>query len=255
MDNYGGARVGTAGWTIPAAVRSAFPTSGSTLERYAARFSCVEINSPFYRPHRPTTYERWAAAVPATFRFAVKVPKAITHERRLVDAVEPLERFLDETAALGHKRDVLLIQLPPSLAYDAQIAGGFLSALRQRYAGQAACEPRHASWLTDAANRTLRSFSIARVAADPALAGGGEPGGDLAFRYFRWHGSPRRYYDAYGDERLCALARLGAPDASTWCIFDNTASGAATSDALHFKKVIAQCAWLPREQFRNSDAR
>jgi len=130
-----------------------------------------------------------------------------------------------------------------------------LSALRQRYAGQAACEPRHASWLTDAADRTLRSFAIARVAADPALAGGSEPGGDLAFRYFRWHGSPRRYYDAYGDERLCALARLAAPDASTRCIFDNAASGAATSDALHFKKVIAQCAWLPQVQFRNSDAR
>lgn len=231
-------RVGTAGWAIPRAVRGAFAVSGSGLERYAARFSCVEINSSFYRAHRPATYERWAAAVPEAFSFAVKVPKTITHERRLIDAAEPLERFLDETAALGPKRGVLLIQLPPSLAYDARVAGEFFEALRLRYVGQAVCEPRHASWLSDAANRTLQSVAVARVAADPPLAGASEPGGFSGFRYFRWHGSPRRYYDAYGRERIRAMARLAAPDASTWCIFDNTASGAATTDALMFEEAL-----------------
>jgi len=84
----------------------------------------------------------------------------------------------------------------------------------------------------------LRSFGIARVAADPALAGADEPGGDMALRYFRWHGSPRSYYDAYG-EGVRAMARAATPDASTWCIFDNTTSGAATADALLFQEVIA----------------
>ncbi len=235
-----GARVGTASWAIPAPVRAHFPTSGSTLERYATRFSCVEINSSFYRPHRPATYHRWAAAVPPTFRFAIKLPKTITHERRMVDPVEPLERFLDETAALGSKRGVVLIQLPPSFGYDARVVGNFLCVLRLRYAGLAACEPRHASWFTEAANRMLQSYAIARVAADPALASGAEPGGDTAFRYFRWHGSPRRYYDAYGPERLRAMARIAAPDVSTWCIFDNTALGAAAADALLFQENIAR---------------
>jgi aspartate/methionine/tyrosine aminotransferase len=59
----------------------------------------VEINSSFYRPHRPSTYERWAASVPASFRFSVKVPRSITHERRLADADALLDAFLAEHAA------------------------------------------------------------------------------------------------------------------------------------------------------------
>ncbi|MDQ3815662.1 MAG: DUF72 domain-containing protein, partial [Armatimonadota bacterium] len=75
--------IGCAGWSIPSPHAPEFPAAGSHLERYAARFPAVEINSSFYRPHRPQTYERWAAAVPTHFQFAVKVPKIITHERRL----------------------------------------------------------------------------------------------------------------------------------------------------------------------------
>src|SRR4051794_26120937 len=96
-------RVGTAAWTIPAAHRAGFPEGASQLARYAGRFPAVEINSCFYRPHRPATYERWAASVPDAFRFAVKMPREITHERRLADAAGPLERFLAEAGALGDK--------------------------------------------------------------------------------------------------------------------------------------------------------
>lgn len=55
-------RTGTAGWSIPAANREAFPGAGSILERYARKMNWVEINSSFYRPHRRETYERWAAS-------------------------------------------------------------------------------------------------------------------------------------------------------------------------------------------------
>ena len=72
------AMIGTAGWSIPAQHATAFPSSGSHLDRYSHRFLAVEINSSFYRPHRPGTYQRWAATVPAAFRFAVKMPKIIT---------------------------------------------------------------------------------------------------------------------------------------------------------------------------------
>jgi len=225
-------RIGTAGWSIPADVRAEFPVAGSALERYATRFSCVEINSSFYRSHRTTTYARWAASVPATFRFSVKLPKAITHEHRLGDVTGLLESFLDESSALREKRGALLIQLPPSLAYAATLSD-FFDAFRARYAGFAACEPRHMTWFCGEANAMLRSYAIARVAADPALPGGSEPGGDTTSCYFRWHGSPRRYYDRYGAERLRAMADSIAPD-SSWCIFDNTAAGGATADALQF---------------------
>ena len=92
-------RVGTAGWSIPKDHAGAFPLEGSHLERYGAVLNAVEINTSFYRPHRRTTYEALGQAVPAQFRFAVKVPRAITHEHRLMDSL--LDRFLAEVAGLG----------------------------------------------------------------------------------------------------------------------------------------------------------
>lgn len=74
-------RLGTAGWAIPRRFADTFPAVGSALERYAAIFLAVEINSTFYRLHKPETYARWASAVPDGFRFAAKLPKVITHER------------------------------------------------------------------------------------------------------------------------------------------------------------------------------
>jgi hypothetical protein len=94
-------RIGTAGWSIPTEHAAPFPALGSHLERYAAVFDAVEINSSFYRPHRPATYERWAASVPEGFRFAVKVPKAITHERRLKGVGDLLNASCPRWQALG----------------------------------------------------------------------------------------------------------------------------------------------------------
>jgi uncharacterized protein YecE (DUF72 family) len=74
--------VGVAGWSISKEHAARFPVEGSHLERYAQVFNAVEINSSFYRPHRPQTYAPWAASVPDGFRFAVKMPREITHRRR-----------------------------------------------------------------------------------------------------------------------------------------------------------------------------
>ncbi len=76
----GSVRIGTAIQSIPKEHAAPFPTTGSHLKRYARTLNAVEINSSFYRPHRTGTYERWAAFVLEEFRFAVKVPKATTHE-------------------------------------------------------------------------------------------------------------------------------------------------------------------------------
>jgi len=100
------------------------------LARYATRFSVVEINSSFYRPHQQRTYERWAASVPAAFRFSVKLPKAISHEAALRGCGPALDRFLEETAGLGRKLGGVLLQLPPSHAFDARVAAGFFGYQR-----------------------------------------------------------------------------------------------------------------------------
>lgn len=227
-------RVGTAGWTIPVAVRDEFPGDGTHLARYARVFDCVEINSTFYRSHRAATYARWAASVPAGFRFSLKLPKEITHVRRLADCAEPFARFLDETAALNEKRDVLLAQLPGRFAFEAALADPFFAMVRARYAGRLACEPRNPSWFSADAEAVLRGHGVARVGADPAVVpAAAVPGGADGFSYLRLHGSPRMYWDAYDPPRLDAYAALlrGAPSPA-WCVFDNTAHGAAVADAL-----------------------
>eukprot|EP01034_Spumella_vulgaris_P043819 gene43819-54451_t len=101
-------RIGCAGWSIPRAVSGEFPAGDSHLQRYAAVFNAAEINSSFYRPHQPQTYERWAASVPGAFRFAVKAPKQMTHEQRLEDCSEPMQRFAGEVAGLGEKLGCVL---------------------------------------------------------------------------------------------------------------------------------------------------
>ena len=236
-------RIGTAGWAIPAAVRDAFPAEGSTLERYAARFGAVEINSSFHRPHRRATWERWAAAVPHGFAFAAKLPRTITHTARLADADGLLDAFAEQALGLGDKLAVILVQLPPSLALDPAIAAPFLERLAAHFPDASmACEPRNASWFTAAADALLAGLRVARVAADPAiLPAARAPGGWPGLRYRRLRGSPVIYRSAYDAAALAALAAdMVATPAVTpdWCMFDNTASGAAAADALALRALL-----------------
>ena len=231
------AYVGCAGWSLPLKDQPRFPTDGTHLQRYAGVFPAAEINSSFHRPHRPTTYTRWADAVPDAFRFSVKLPREITHTAKLVGAEEPLDRFLEEASGLGAKLGCLLVQLPPSLAFDEDVAGAFLRALRERHAGPVACEPRHPTWFAAAADALLIEQRVTRVAADPArVPEAAEPGGWPELVYYRLHGSPRIYYSdyppSYLDTLAASLKEAAERNASTWCIFDNTASGAATTNAL-----------------------
>lgn len=236
--------IGCAGWSIPREANADFPHAGSHLERYASRFGAVEINTSFYRPHQSATYRRWAASVPTNFRFAVKVPKRITHQLRLKHTDEALSVFLAAVEHLESKLGCLLVQLPPSFAFDEAVAQSFFTALRSRFAGGVACEPRHPSWFADPAESLLTMLHIARVAADPApVPAAAKPGGWAGLVYRRLHGSPKMYYSAYAEEYLDALAAQltvqTASDRMNWCIFDNTAEGAAIVNALALR---ARCA-------------
>jgi uncharacterized protein YecE (DUF72 family) len=175
------ARIGCAGWAIPAAHRDRFGDGASALARYGTRLHCTEINSSFHRSHKRETYARWADAVPGGFRFAVKMPRTISHDARLRQCGRLLDAFLHECGGLGSKLGCLLLQLPPTLVLDARVAGPFLAMLRRRWDGAVACEPRHGSWFTERAEALLRRHRVARVAADPAPHPGAEvPGGDYA---------------------------------------------------------------------------
>ena len=268
-------RIGSAGWSIPRAWRDAFanpddlpaqvgqgspvPASdgragASHLEKYARRFSAVEINSSFYRHHRRTTYERWAAAVPSDFRFAVKLPRTITHDQSLVAFDAPLDVFLEEVSGLGDRLGPLLVQLPPSLPFDEGVANEFFAGLRAMHGGDVVCEPRHPTWFEDDADALLSRYQVARVAADPAcVPAAARPGGSSHLVYARLHGSPHMYRSSYASafleqigemlvtaqRRADGLAR-GGPTcmAEAWCIFDNTTLGAATGNALELLEIM-----------------
>ena len=226
--------IGTAGWSISSAAASRFPRDGSHLQRYAQVLDCVEINSSFYRPHQPSSYARWAASVPEHFRFSVKLPRSITHERRLHYCAAELQRFAGEVMQLGNKLGCVLVQLPPSLRFEADVASAFFHALRQRFDGMLACEARHPSWFEADATELLTKQAITRVRADPPA---GQPGPHVpttSVAYLRLHGSPKIYYSDYPADYLAALAAdlRASAQAGSWCIFDNTAAGAALFNAL-----------------------
>src|SRR3569833_2367642 len=95
--------IGCAGWSLPASMQPHFPPRGTHLQRYASRFNASEINSSFHRPHAAATYRRWADSVPDSFRFSVKLPKAITHGNRLVDCERLLDEFMMQASGLGSR--------------------------------------------------------------------------------------------------------------------------------------------------------
>lgn len=219
----------TAAWSIPKAVADVFPQEGTGLTRYASVFKGVEVNSTFYRGHRASTFGRWADAVPEDFRFAVKIPKEITHDRAMKDICEPFKVFLQDIAPLGEKRGPLLCQLPPSLVFDRDDMERALGAMRSSDSGPIVIEVRHKSWASEKAVALLEKYAIDRVLADPALVWAPD-GFRQPPRYVRLHGQPKIYYSRYTEEEIAAFSNLLAAD--SWCVFDNTASGAAIQNAL-----------------------
>jgi uncharacterized protein YecE (DUF72 family) len=238
-------RIGCAGWSISSQHAHLFGDGDSHLARYATRFDAVEINSSFYRSHSAKTYARWASSVPRGFRFSVKLPKTITHDMRLQGAGNLLSQFAEEVTALGSRLGGVLVQLPPSLSFDARVAGTFFSMLRRRLPSAVACEPRHSSWFEPRVDAFWQRYDIARVATDPTrFAVAAQPGENGRWSYWRWHGSPRMYYDSYDEDRLQALAKSMMMQSSRtrpdWCIFDNTAAGHAVANAARLQTLLGQ---------------
>ncbi|PHN07882.1 DUF72 domain-containing protein [Flavilitoribacter nigricans] len=232
--------LGTAGWTIAREHAALFPAEGSHLERYAQLFRAVEINVTFYRLPMARTFLRWAETVPPDFRFSVKLSRSITHHTRLKDH-GLLAPFLERVELLGEKLGPILVQLPPNLAFDSGPVREFFREFRRQHDGAIVCEPRHLSWFAPEVELVWDEFRIARVAADPARAPqADQPGGWNGLVYYRLHGSPRVYYSSYDEGYLQELARQleeWRQLAPVWCIFDNTASGAAVGNGLTIQQL------------------
>jgi uncharacterized protein YecE (DUF72 family) len=135
------------------------------------------------------------------------------------------------------------MQLPPSLAFDEPVVKRFFELVRDLYNGVVVCEPRHATWFSPAVDSLLETYAVARLAADPApVPSAADPAGWSGVVYFRLHGSPRKYWSRYDEQFLETLATVISASVSAdevWCVFDNTASGAAAANACELSERLA----------------
>ncbi|HEX2022270.1 MAG TPA: DUF72 domain-containing protein, partial [Candidatus Thermoplasmatota archaeon] len=199
-------RVGTSGWAYPHWIGRFYPddlAQARFLAFHARRFPTVEVNMTYRRLPGPHVFDAWRAATPPGFLFAVKAPRTITHDKRLVGAEDDLAGFVDLARRLGDRLGVLLFQLPPSFARDLDALDAFLALLPGDV--RAAVEVRHRSWHDAEARALLARRGVAWVAHDfqrrdaPLWTTAG-------FAYVRLHGDTGRYRGGYDPAAILAWA-------------------------------------------------
>ena len=159
--------IGTSGFSYTAWRGGFYPEKlpeAKMLAHYAGIFPAVEINNSFYRMPTPELLGKWAAETPAGFKFALKSPRRITHDKRLADVAGEVERLGAAARGLGDKLGPVLFQLPPNLKKDLPRLDAFLAALPADLAP--AVEFRHASWFADDVYACLRARRAALCIAD-----------------------------------------------------------------------------------------
>ena len=209
------------------------------LETYAEHFETVELNATFYRLPPAGSFDRWAARVPARFRFAVKASRYLTHIRRLREPAEPIERLWSRAIRLGDRFGPVLYQLPPRWKPNVDRLAAFLDAVPADH--PQAIEFRDRRWYRDdvlaqldTAGVALCLHDMAGSATDPAPVG--------PFAYVRFHGDG--YAGRYTSQRLAAWADriAGWTDAgrTVWAYFNNDLGGHAVRDAARLREMAAR---------------
>jgi uncharacterized protein YecE (DUF72 family) len=227
----GTVRIGISGWTYPPWRGVFYPKKlpqKNELSFASRALRAIEINGTFYSLQRPESFAAWRDATPDDFAFTVKVPRFITHLKRLSNIDAPLANFFASgLLRLGRKLGAILWQLPPNFHFDTRRIESFLKMLPHDTESAASLARRHdkrvdgRSWLKTDANRPLRhameirhaSFAVpefvkllreqnvALVCGDsvewPRLM-------DLTsdFVYCRLHGSEQLYANGYDSKSL-----------------------------------------------------
>ena len=216
--------------------------SRSWLEYYSREFSTGELNVAFYRTPRESTVRGWVASVGEGFRFALKMHRQVTHIKRLAGCRDALARFRDNACLLGDALGVVLIQLPPSLAFDAARLDEFLGVLPEGLP-PLAWEVRHRSFAANAALEWFRSRGQTLVVVDS----GGRYPTILAFTaapaYLRFHGPAGLYASPYSEEQLGSYATWAHDsvpiDVPVYAFFNNDAGGHAITNARQLRALAA----------------
>lgn len=211
------------------------------FEHYASEFDTVEINASFYRLPLASTFEGWRTKAPSGFRYAVKVNRFITHNKKLLDCAEPVDEFIGLVRRLGPALGPLLYQLPPSLHRNDERLASFLERLPPDL--EHVVEFRHASWYGEDVLALLDRHGVGFVAHD--LAGLISPrwsSGRTA--YVRFHGTGGKYWGRYSQEQMQQwaewLVSQSEAGRSCWAYFNNDIHGHALEDARSLKNALAR---------------
>jgi len=200
-------RLGTSGWSYREWVGPFYTEKDkSLLQAYTRVFKTVEIDSTFYRYPSKGTVMGWAKYSPEDFVYTAKLPKLITHEKKLdlgQGVTEDLEKFVElmEPLWLGGKLGCLLVQLPPRYDYNPKELEDFFKILPSQI--KFAVEFRDLSWMREETWTLLEKYKVAYAVVDEPLLPP-DVRFTSSFAYFRWHGKGvRPWYDyRYGEEEL-----------------------------------------------------
>lgn len=242
-------RLGTSGWSYKEWVKVFYPTNETKkLTYYASIFNTVEIDSTFYAYPAQGTVYGWEKNTPVGFVFSAKIPKLITHDKRLdleKGVMADLFRFLDLMKPLikAGKLGPVLLQLPPSFSYDKDYnrLKSFIEAAPKDIL--LAAEFRHLSWLKDEVNELLRKHNIANVIVDEPLL---PPDVNITadFSVVRWHGRGTRpwYNYRYGDAELDAwkpkVDEISKKTKKVYGYFNNHFHGFAVENVLKMLEKV-----------------
>ena len=211
------------------------------FEHYSSIFDTVEINNSFYRLPEETTFANWAARAPASFLFAVKASRYLTHMKKLKDPDEPVNRFFSRARALKRHLGPVLYQLPPGFKLDLPRLEYFLQILPRDV--PQVLELRDSTWYTDEVFALLDKHAVALCLHDmPGSATGRLRVGP--FVYVRFHGASGRYDGSYPDDRLSDWAGWLDTQISTgvdvYAYFNNDVGGHAPRNALTIRRQLTR---------------
>ncbi|MBE7170354.1 MAG: DUF72 domain-containing protein [Williamsia sp.] len=242
-------RIGTSNVVVPGN-KQAFPPEfrqKSRLTYYSTLFNSVEINSTFYKVPMPATFEKWAAEVPESFRFTVKLWKEITHVKYLDFKAADLTLFYNAINRTGNKKGCLLIQFPGSTTLDSYAQVEQLLArckeLDPEPQWRIAIEFRSKTWYTGETYELLDQYGASLVLHDMPKSKHETLNKAAGFVYIRFHGVNGDYTGSYTDDQLGAQAqkvRHWLNEGKDVYVYFNNTIGDAFQNALYLKGLTEQ---------------
>lgn len=240
--------VGTSGWSYKHWKGDFYPAklaSTKWLQFYTQHFSTTEVNASFYRLPSEDTVVKWAETVPKDFLFCPKMSRYLTHMKKLRDPEEPLERFFSIFYKIRNKLGPILIQLPPILKFNYDVAEHFYRLLKTKYKQHHfVMEIRHESWLEEVSLTLMTAFDIGFVISQSDKFFPYEEVVTAKTIYIRFHGPKDLYASSYSDRQLKSYAKKMKDwvkeGHEVWAYFNNDIHGYATLDAERLLQFLGE---------------